>query len=221
MRARIEQDNIDHPEYGAWTADCILRQNESRACVGNHLNDPRVPQKHKRREMMVIAGIVPSAKWLAKIKRRSDVGCRLCKKAREQCGASTNNLPEETYGHTNSAFCDRMATTITAAHCFIWRHLYASMQAVQTPTSKLRFITPDKESSMNTLWKEKEVKQICSRESLTKKTAELIQTISMKEHERERHDFDPTTFYGNRFWNPNAGWHSDQQKSSNTVHCTV
>jgi len=26
-------------------------------------------------------------------------------------------------------------------------------------------------------------------------------TISMKEHERERHDFDPTTFYKNRFWN--------------------
>ena len=23
----------------------------------------------------------------------------------------------------------------------------------------------------------------------------------MKEHKRERHDFDPTTFYENRFWN--------------------
>jgi len=25
-------------------------------------------------------------------------------------------LPEETYGHINSAFCDGMATTVTAAH---------------------------------------------------------------------------------------------------------
>ena len=25
--------------------------------------------------------------------------------------------------------------------------------------------------------------------------------ISVKEHERERHDFDPTTFYEKRFWN--------------------
>jgi len=90
---------------------------------------------------MAIAGILPVAKWLAKIKQRSDVSCRLCKRAREQCGASTENLPEETYGHINSAFCDGMARTVTAAHHFIWRHLYASMQAAQTPKSKLRFVT--------------------------------------------------------------------------------
>ena len=106
--------------------------------------------------MMAIAGIIPVAKWLAKIKQRSDVSCRLCKRAREQHGASTGNLPEETYGHINGAFYDGMATTITAAHHFIWRHLYhdASIQAAQTPTSKLRFVTPDKESSMSTLWQE-------------------------------------------------------------------
>ena len=68
---------------------------------------------------MAIAGTIPVDKWLAKIKRRSDVGCRLCKRAREQHGASTENLPEETYGHINSAFCDGMATIVTAAHHFI------------------------------------------------------------------------------------------------------
>jgi len=31
------------------------------------------------------------------------------------------------------------------------------------------------------------------------KAAEVAKTISLKEHERERHDFDPTTFYENRF----------------------
>ena len=90
----------------------------------------------------------------------------------------------------NSAFCDGMATTVTAAHHFIWRHLYASMQAAQTPASKLRFITPDNESSMNTLWQEEEFEQICSRESLTEKAAKLKKTISVKEHERERYDFN-------------------------------
>jgi len=114
--------------------------------------------------MMAIARIIPVAKWLAKIKQRSDVSCTLCKRAREQRGASTNNLPEETYGHINSALCDGMATTDTTAHHFIWRHLYASMQAAQTPASKLRFITPDKGSSMNALWQEEEFKQICSRD---------------------------------------------------------
>jgi len=77
--------------------------------------------------MIAIAGIIPVAKWLAKIKQQSDVSCRLCKRAREQRGASTENLPEEMYAHMNSAFCDVMATTVTAAHHFIWRHLYASM----------------------------------------------------------------------------------------------
>jgi len=93
---------------------------------------------------MAIAGIIPVAKWLAKINQRSDVSCRLCKRAREQRRASTGNLPEEMYGHINSAFCDGMTTSVTAAHHFIWRHLYASMQAAQTPMSKLRFVTPDK-----------------------------------------------------------------------------
>jgi len=81
------------------------------------------------------------------------------------------NLPEETYGHINSAFCDGIATTVTAAHYFIWRRLYASMQAAQTPTDELRFVTPDTESSMNTLWQEEEFEQICSRESVMEKAA--------------------------------------------------
>ena len=71
------------------------------------------------------------------------------------------------------------------------------MQTAQTPTSKLRFVKPDKESSMSTLW------QICSRESRTEKAADIEKTIVVKEHERARYDFDPTMFqmYENRFWN--------------------
>jgi len=49
------------------------------------------------------------------------------------------------------------------------------------PTSKLRFVTPDKESSMSTLWQEVEFKQICSRESLTEKAANIEKT-STKGH---------------------------------------
>jgi len=94
-----------------------------------------------------------------------------------------------------------MATTVTAAHRVIWRRLYASIQAAHTPTSILRFVTPDKESSMSTLWQEEEFKQICSRESLTEEAANIGKTMIVKEHERARYDFDPTMFYANRFWN--------------------
>jgi len=62
----------------------MLQQNESRAFLGQYLNNPRVPWRPKRRELMAIAGIIPVAKWLAKIKQRSDVSCRLYKRAREQ-----------------------------------------------------------------------------------------------------------------------------------------
>ena len=67
------------------------------------------------------------------------------------------------------------------------RYLYASIQTAQTPTSKLRFVTPDKESSMSTLWQEEEFKQICNRESLMEKAADIEKTIVVKEHERPGH----------------------------------
>jgi len=75
------------------------------------------------------------------------------------------------------------------------------MQAAQTPASRLRFVTSDKESSMNTLWQEEEFEQISRRESLTEKAVEIENPIIVSEHEREHHDFDPTMFYQNRFWN--------------------
>jgi len=74
------------------------------------------------------------------------------------------------------------------------------MQAAQTPASKRRVFIPDEESSMNTLWQE-DFEQICSRESLTEKATDIEKTISVKEHERERYDFDPKMLYENRPWN--------------------
>jgi len=53
---------------------------------------------------------------------------------------------------------------------------------------------------MNTLWQEKEFEQICRQESLTEKAVEIDKTISVKEHERKRHVFDPTMFYGIGGW---------------------
>ena len=80
--------------------------------------------------------------------------------------------------------------------------LYASIQAAETPTSKLRSVTPgDKESSMSTLWQVEEFKQICNRESLTEKAADIEKTIVVREHERARYEFDLTMFYENWFWN--------------------
>jgi len=51
------------------------------------------------------------------------------------------------------------------------------------------------------LWQEEKFKQICSRELLTEKAADIEKTIVVKEHERARYDVDPTIFNKNRFWN--------------------
>ena len=40
-----------------------------------------------------------------------------------------------------------------------------------------------------------------SAEFLTIKAADIEKTIAVKEHERERYDFDQTMFSQNRFWN--------------------
>jgi len=54
---------------------------------------------------------------------------------------------------------------------------------------------------MSTLWQEEEFEQICSRELLTEKAADIEKMMAVKEHERECCDFDPTMFHENRFWN--------------------
>ena len=46
----------------------------------------------------------------------SRVRCRLCKIAREGRGENTDGLADEAHGHINSAGCEGMATTVTAAH---------------------------------------------------------------------------------------------------------
>jgi len=102
---------------------------------------------------MAVAGNTPTACFLTKIGKMQSAGFRLCKTAREARGESTDGLADETHGHINSAGCEGMATTVTAAHYSIWRHLYDSMHSAQKPKSKLKFVTLDKESNMSTLWR--------------------------------------------------------------------
>ena len=99
-------------------------------------------------------------KLAKKIGKLSTAGCRLCRLAREARGASTKALLSETHGHIQSIGCEEMATTITAAHHSIWRHLYNSMNTARTSQSTLEFVTLDKESNMNLLWQREEFVEI-------------------------------------------------------------
>jgi len=129
---------------------------------------------------MAVAGNTPTASFLTKIGKMQSAGCRLCRIAREARGESTDGLADETHGHINSAGCERMATTVTAAHHSIWRHLYDSMHATQKAKSKLKFVTLDKESNMSTLWRREEFLRMCSKEDLTKKAQDIEVTYLSK-----------------------------------------
>jgi len=65
---------------------------------------------------MAVAVHMSTANFLTTIGKIQSAGCRLCKIAREAQSESTDSLAAETNGHINSAGCEGMATTVTAAH---------------------------------------------------------------------------------------------------------
>ena len=141
-------EDIHQPFYDTWVADFMLRQDAGRFMLGKYLSDKKIPWQRRRRLGMAVAGNTPTASFLTKIGKMQSAGCRLCRIAREARGESTDGLAAETHGHINSAGCEGMATTVTAAHHSIWWHLYDSMHSAQKQKSKLKFVTLDKESNM-------------------------------------------------------------------------
>jgi len=147
IREKKKRGDIHQPFYGTCVADFMLRQD----ALWKYLSDKKIPWRRRRQLGMAVAGNMPTASFLFKIGKMQSAGCRLCRIARKARGESTDGLADEIHGHINSAGCEGMATTVTAAHHSIWRHLYDSMHAVQKPKSKLKFVTLDKESNMSTL----------------------------------------------------------------------
>jgi len=186
--------------YGTWVADFMLRQDAGMFMLGKYLSDNKIPWQQRRQLGMVVARNTPTASFLTTIGKMQSAGCRLCRIAREARGESTDGLADETYGHINSAGCEGMATTVTAAHHSIWRHLYNSMHAAQKPKSKLKFVTLDKKSNMSTLWRREGFLIICSKEDLTEKAQDIDVTIPVQKSEEARYNLDPGSFFVNRFW---------------------
>jgi len=152
IKEKKKRRDIHQPFYCTCVADFMLRQDAGRFMLGKYLSDKKIPWCQSRQLGMEVTRNMTTASFLTKIGKMQSAGCRLCRIARETRGESTDGLVDETHGHINSAGCEGMAMTITAAHHSIWRHLYDSMHAAQKPKSKLKFVTLDKESNMSTLW---------------------------------------------------------------------
>ena len=148
IKEKKKRGGMHQPFYSTWVADFILRQNAGRFMLGKYLSDKKIQWHRRRRLGMAVAGNTPTASFLTKIGKMQSAGCRLCKIAREARGESTVGLADETHGHINSACCEGIATTVTAAHLSIRRNLYDRMHAARKPKSKLKFVTLDKESNI-------------------------------------------------------------------------
>jgi len=180
-----KRGGIHQPLYGTWVADFMLRQDAERFMLGKYLSDKKIPWQRRRRMGMAVARNTPTASFLTKIGKMQSAGCQLCRIAREAQCESTDGLAAETHGHINSAGCEGMATTVTAARHSIWRHQHArcteaSMRAPQKPKSKLKSVKLDKESNMSTLWRREEFLRICSKEELAEKAQDIEVTMSVK-----------------------------------------
>jgi len=126
---------------------------------------------------MVLARNTTTTRFLTKIGKMQSAGRWLCRIAREARGESTDGLAAEKYGHINSAGYEGMATTVTAAHHSIWRHLYDNMHAAQKPESKLKLVTLDKKSNMSMLWRREEFLRIYSKDKVPEKAQDTELTI--------------------------------------------
>ena len=135
-----------HPATTIWNVGCgfLAKARWGEVRPRKNLSNKQIPQKHRRQLKIAAAGITPTGSWLKNINKLSTEGCRLCKRAREARGESTQELPNETHGHINSAGCDGMAEAVTAARHSIWGHLCSLIGRDSVCRSWGRGFTPDR-----------------------------------------------------------------------------
>ena len=133
IKEKKKRGGIYQPFYGTCVADMMLTRDAGRFMLGEYLSDKKIPWQRRRRlaRGMAVAGNTPTASFLTKIGKMQSAGCRLCRIVQEARGECTDGLAAETHGHINSAGCEGMATTVTAAHHSIWRHLYPAKMAAK------------------------------------------------------------------------------------------
>ncbi len=91
-----EDENWNKPTATTWAAEFLLREGESRECLGSWINSSAVHEAKRRRAKQVITCSFPCGKWLHMIGVRKSPGCELCRGERRKGKASDEALPLET-----------------------------------------------------------------------------------------------------------------------------
>ncbi len=74
-----EAENWNKPAATTWAAEFLLREGESRECLGSWINSSAMHEAKKRRAKQVITCSFPCGKWLHRIGVRKSPGCDLAK----------------------------------------------------------------------------------------------------------------------------------------------
>jgi len=219
VRARAEQHNINHSARGTWTVDFMLWWNETRLFLGKH--NLRICWRQKQREIMSITGTILVTKWFAKIKQwlhhgkehetNRVRGVKNCQKRRMVTSTVLSG-----WNGDNHHGCPQLLLETS-----VYQHTDCTNTSV-CPASKHKFVTPDKASSMKTLWKEprKRLSRYAAENRLWKRQQKL-KKWSLWKNMKGNPWIRPDNILWKSFLELEAWWHSDWQESSYTIHPRV
>ena len=138
------------PATSSWAVDFLTRRGESRKAIHTWLTDRKIPWQRRRRLIQVMANCFPTGSYLALIGQRKSAHCELCQRLRP--GVPAHQLPRETLGHIQSAWCLAQKEVVREAHNNCVNRISKDLQSPETVKTGLSVITADGEKTMQSLW---------------------------------------------------------------------
>ena len=181
-------ENWNKAAATTWAAEFLLREGESRECLGSWINSSAVNEAKKRRAKQVITCSFPCGKWLHMIGVRKSPGCELCRRERRQNQSSDEALPLETVAHLQSAGCKAQKKSVIGAHNRCWGYLRGAILMHGEAKRDLEFIGGEQDRQLQQLWTETKIGDIFPWEDVEREAEKLLESIRANEQGSENSD---------------------------------
>jgi hypothetical protein len=155
-----EAENWNKLAATTWAAKFLLREDESRECLGSWIISNAVNEAKKIRAKQVITCSFPCGKLLHRIGVNTSPGCELCKRERRKDMSSADALPMETVAHIQSARCKAQKKSVIGAHNRCWGYLRGAILTHGEAKRNLEFIGGDQDRQLQQLWAETKIGDI-------------------------------------------------------------
>jgi len=168
-----EAENWKKPAATTWAAEFLLREGESRECLGSWINSSAVHEAKKRRAKQVITCSFPCGKWL-------HPGCELCKREMRKNTVSDDALPLETVAHLQSAGCKAQKKSVIGANNRCWGYLRGAILMHGEAKRNLVFIGGGRDRQLQQLWAETKIGDILPWEDVEREAEKLLESTRMQ-----------------------------------------